>query len=183
MDIIVTLFKYFSKFVKKEILQAMLVNSEGSQQPGYAEIEAEILNQPDDFVIDDIDMFVFSTNEKFVSDRMKNVDKISLFVEYGAFAYDPTKPLGVRQKLAVHVAFPYSMANNDNLNETLLMNRMHNVLCTVLDQMEADQTDLEFCGTRELINFPAEIVPIEPMLFYDRSGWMAIFDHSVTNMQ
>lgn len=183
MDIIITLFKYFSKFVSKDILQAMLVNPEGSQQPGYAEIEAEILNQPDDYIIDDIEMFVFSTNEKFVSDRMKNVEKISLFVEYGAFNYNPTTPLGIRQKLAVHVAFPYSMANNDNLNETLLMNRMHNVLCTVLDQMEADQADLEFCGTRELISFPAEIVPIEPMLFYDRSGWMAIFDHSVTNMQ
>lgn len=182
MDIIITLFKYFSKFVSKDILQAMLVNPEGSQQPGYVEIEAEILNQPDDYIIDDIEMFVFSTNEKFVSDRMKNVEKISLFVEYGALAYNPTSPLGVRQKLAVHVAFPYSMANNDNLNETLLMNRMHNVLCTILDQMETDQTDLEFCGTRELIKFPAEIVPIEPMLFYDRSGWMAIFDHSVTKV-
>jgi hypothetical protein len=89
---------------------------------------------------------------------------------------------GVKEKLGLHVACPYSASNNDNLNEMLLMNKMHGILCSILDQMEKDQNDLNFCGNTELITFPAEIVAIDPPLFYDRTGWMAIFDYSTTNI-
>lgn len=182
LDIIVTLLKYFCKFVKKDVREKMFVTPEGSRQIGYEELEAEIMSIPEDLVIEDLDLFVLSANEKTVSDRIRNASKTSLYIEYGAFSYNPTAIEGVREKLAIHVAYPYTIANNDMINENLLMNRMHNILCSILDQMEKDQTDLDFCGNRKLIDFPAEIVAIDPPLFYDRAGWMAIFDSTETNL-
>lgn len=182
LDIIITLLKYFCKFVKKEVRQKQFVAPDGSRQKGYEELEAEIMSIPEDLVIDDIDLFVLSANEKMVSDNMRNTDKIALYVEYGAFTYNPTVLEGVREKLAVHIAFPYAIANNDLINENLLMNRMHNILCSILDQMQQDQNELDFCGNRKLIDFPAELVAIDPPLFYDRAGWMAIFDSTDTNL-
>ncbi|MDR1718438.1 MAG: hypothetical protein LBS20_21585 [Prevotella sp.] len=183
MDLHLTLFKYFAKFVPKDALRNILANPDESQQPGYAEVVAEILNAPDTDVIEKISNYIFSMNEKFVSDKIRNNDKIVLFVEYGAASYNPVVPLGVRQKLAVYVVFPLTIANNDNLNETLLMTETFGILTSVLDKMEADQEDLDFCGNTKLINFPAEIFPIESALFYDHSGWMVTFDYSETNTE
>lgn len=179
MDVLLTLFKYYAQFVPKEVLTRMFA---GADVSGYDEVRTEVLNAPDTLVIRDFDTFVFSSNEKYVAQEVKSTKEAVLYVEYGAFNYDPTEMNGVSEKLAVCVAFPYSKANSDNLAETLLMNRMHNLLCSILDQMEKDQTGLDFCGTRELIRFPAEIVPVDPELFYDRAGWMAIFDHTTTNL-
>jgi hypothetical protein len=181
-DIILTLLKYFSQFVKKEVRQGLFIAPDGSRQKGYEELEAEIMSIPEDRVIDDIDLFVVSANEKMVSDKIKNTQHTSLYVEYGSFSYNPSIMQGVREKLAVHVAYPYTIAANDMINENLLMNRMHNNLCSILDQMEKDQNELEFCGNRKLIDFPAEIVAIDPPLFYDRAGWMGIFDSVETNL-
>lgn len=182
LDIITSLLKYFSKFVKKEVRQGLFVAPEGSRQKGYEELEAELLSIPIDHVIDDIDLFVLSPNEKMVSDKIKNTQGISLYIEYGAFSYNPTVIEGVKEKLAIHVACPYSVVNSDLINESLLMNRMHNILCSILDQMQQDQNDLNFCGNRKLIDFPAEIVGIDPPLFFDRAGWMSVFDSTQTNL-
>lgn len=181
MELHLTLFKYFAKFVPKDALRKILSNPDYSQRPGYAEIAADVLNAPDTDVIDKISNYIFSMNEKFVSDRIRNNDKIILFVEYGAASYNPVVPLGIRQKLAVYVVFPLTIANNDNLNETLLMTETFDILTSILDRMEADQEDLDFCGNTKLIDFPAEIFPIESALFYEHSGWIAIFDYSETN--
>jgi len=176
------LFKYFALFVKKEALQGILANPDGSRRPGYAEIVAEMLNSPDTKVIPGISNYVFSMNEKFVSDKIRGNDNIVLYVEYGALSYNPVVRLGTKQKLAVYVAYPYSIANNDNLNETLLASETFDALTAILDTMEADQGALDFCGNTKLINFPAEIFPIEESLFYGHSGWMAIFDYEETNL-
>lgn len=182
LDIITSLLKYFSKFVKKEVRQSLFVSPDGSKQKGYDELYAEIMAIPEDLVIDSLDLFVVSANEKMVSDNIRNSQKIALFIEYGSFSYNPAVMSGVREKLALHVAYPYTIANNDLINESLLMNRMHNTLCTILDRMQIDQEQLEFCGNRKLIEFPAEIVAIDPPLFYDRAGWMGIFDSTETNL-
>lgn len=181
-DIIITLLKYFAKFIPKEVLEEMFVKGDSDEHPGYAELQAEIMNLPDTDIIEDIDCFVFSTNEEYVANQMRGSDKIVFFVEYGAFSYDPTEKKGVKEKLAIQVAFPYSMTNSDNIVESMLMNRMHNILCSVLDKMEEDQSDLNFCSNKKLIRFPAEIVPIDPHFLYGRAGWMALFDHETTNL-
>lgn len=180
-ETLIYLFKYFAKFIPKDVLKKMFVKSKGSVE-GYDEIAAEVLSTSDDLVIPDFDAFIFSPNEAFLSKKMKNSNKTVLYVEYGAFTYSPNEMQGVKEKLALHVAYPYSYSNNDNLNEVLIMNKMHGILCSILDQMEKDQTELNFCASTELITFPAEIVAIDPPLFFDRTGWMALFDYSTTNI-
>lgn len=180
-EVLIYLFKYFAKFIPKDVLKNMFVKKKDTEA-GYGEISSEVLNAPDDFVIPSIDAFIFSANEDFLKKKLDNSRGTVLYVEYGAFSYQPNTIQGVREKLALHVACPYSASNNDNLSEVLLMQKTHTILCSILDQMEKDQKELNFCGQTELIRFPAEIVAIAPALFYDRTGWMAIFDHTTTNI-
>lgn len=136
----------------------------------------------DDRVIEGIDAFIFSANQEFVSDKVKNSKGVILYIEYGAFTYEPNVQHGVKEHIGITVAYPYSMKDSDNLNESLLMNRMHNILCQILDQMETDQTALEFCSNKTLIDFPVNIAAITPEMFHDRTRWTAIFQNSSTNM-
>ncbi|MDU1892840.1 MAG: hypothetical protein E6767_19340 [Dysgonomonas sp.] len=180
-EVLITLFKYYAQFVPKPVLKKMFVKSR-KRLAGYGEISAEVLAAPGELIIPDIDAFIFSANEDFLTKKMKNTKGTVLYVEYGAFSYSPNKSLGVREKLALHVAYPYSATNNDNLNEMLLMDKMYKVLTSILDQMEKDQRSENFCGNSKLIEFPAEVVVIDPAMFHGRTGWMAIFDYSTTNI-
>lgn len=180
-DVLIELLKYFAGFVPKDVLKKTFIKKKGAPA-GYDQLVTELMNLPDDKIIPDIDNFIFSDKESFLRQKIKNSEKTVLYIEYGAFTYAPNQLQGVREKLAVHVAYPYSESNNDNLSETLIMNRMHNILCSILDRMEKDQTSLDFCSSGQLIVFPAEIVAIEPSLFHDRTGWMAIFDNTHTNI-
>jgi len=179
-DILITLFKFYAKFVPKPVLKKMFVKANKRIQ-GYSEITAEVLAAPDDRMIQDIDAFIFSANEDFLTKKIKNQKGTVLYVEYGAFRYTPNREHGVKEKLALHVAHPYSAANNDNLNEMLLMNKMYGIITSILNEMEKEQKSLGFCGDTKLVEFPAEIVAIDPAMFYDRIGWMGIFDYSTTN--
>jgi hypothetical protein len=71
-DLIINLFKYFSKFVPKNVLESIFIQPDGSRKTGYSEIESEILSQDNDSVINDIEKFVISINENFISERIKN---------------------------------------------------------------------------------------------------------------
>lgn len=180
-DILIDLFKYFAQFVPKDVLKKSFVKPQ-KEELGYDQVRAEALNTPNDRAIEGIDSFVFSANEEFVSDQVKNSKGVVLYVEYGAFTYQPNTLHGVKEHIGITVAYPYSMKSSDNLNESLLMNRMHNILCSILDRMETDQSSLEFCGNKTLIDFPVNIVAITPELFHNRTGWTAVFENSLTNM-
>lgn len=181
-DYIINLFRYFSKFVPKEILRDMFRLPAGTQNAGYAEFSADVLAQPDDNVIADIGAFVLSANRKYVSDRVKNSKGIILFVEYGSISYDPGTTGGVKERIAVTVCSEFGFQNNDNLNEALLMNRTNNILTSILRQMDADQNELEACGLGKLINFPAEVLPVDSENFFDNSGWTALFENEKTQL-
>lgn len=180
-DILIELLKYFSGFVPKDVLKKTFVKYKDAPA-GYDQIVAEILALPDDKVIPGIDTFIFSANESFLRQQIVNSKGTVLYVEYGAFSYMPNVDRGIKEKIAVHVATPYNEKNNDNLSESILMNNMHNILCSILDRMEVDQNHLDFCSSRQLINFPAEIVAIDPKLFHERTGWMGIFDNISTQI-
>lgn len=176
-DYINNLYKYFSRFVKKDVIKGNWKQSEESKFHGYDELVSEILAQDDQYIISEIDMFIVSMNEKYVSDKIRNTDKLTLFIEYGSFSYNPTVKNGVSEKLAVTVCNELTIGNNDNLNEILKMNQCLAVLRRILEHMEKDQRVLENCGIGNLICFPAEILPIEPQVFYDRAGWTALFSN------
>lgn len=180
-EILLNLFKYFAKFVPKEVLKSMFVKSKNNE-PGYDELLAEILALPDTNVISDIDCYIFSSNEEFLKQKIPTSKGTLLYIEYGAVSYAPNEKHGTKTKLGLHVACPYNAKNNDNPNELFKMDRQQRILFSILDCMERDQNSLEFCGDSQLINFPAEIVAIEPKLFCERSGWMGIFDYSSTNI-
>lgn len=70
-DVILDLFKFYAKFVPKPVLKKMFAKT-SKQLPGYNEVKAEVLSTSDDHVIPDIDAYIFSPNEEFLSKKMKN---------------------------------------------------------------------------------------------------------------
>ena len=183
-DLIIKLFRYFSRFVPTSVLKETMIQPERSRLPGYSEIQAEILLDPSDPLqnvrIPEIKKFVLSINENFVSERIKNSNGFILFVEYGNIAADFLRANGVKQSIAVTVAHNFSDANHDNLNEVLLMNRCLDLLMIILRQMIADQGQLDFCSSIDLITMPVDILAVEPAMFYGCGGWCAMFQNSTT---
>jgi len=183
-DFIIKLYRYFSRFVPVPVLKETMVQPDRSRLPGYSEIQSEVLLEPADptlYVrIPFIEKFVLSINEKFVSERIKNSKGFILFVEYGNFSADFLQVNGVQENIAVTVAHNFSDANNDNLNEVLLMNRCLDILLLIIRQMLLDQGQIDFCSTIDLITMPVDIQVVDPATFYGCGGWCAMFKNSTT---
>ncbi len=179
-ELIINLYKYFSKFVSKDVLRKMFIQPIESMKTGYQEIEAEILAGTDEFVIPDFDTYVVSINESFLSERMKNSKDFVLFIEYGEMDVDHETVKGVKQSLSIAVAHNFSTTNNDNLNEILLMNKCLEILDQIIAHMQSEQDSLDFCQNAELITFPAAYKVIDPAAFYNCGGWAAQFKNSHT---
>jgi len=181
-DLIIKLYRYFSRFVKIEVLKEMMIQPELSQLSGYGETKADVLAdvEKDPLRIPYIKKFVLSINEKFVSEKIKNSNGFILFVEYGNISADFKIARGVKQSIAVTVVHNFSDTNNDNLNEVLLMNRCLEILMLILTQMVADQGQIDFCSNQELITMPVDIQVVDPALFYGCGGWCATFNNTQT---
>jgi hypothetical protein len=183
-DLIIKLFRYFSRFVPVAVLKEILIQPERSRLPGYSEIKAEVLADSTDPTLNvripQIEKFVFSINENLVSERIKNAKGFVLFVEYGTISADFNRTNGVREALSFVIAHNFSDTNNDNLNEVLLMNRCLDILLFILRQMIADQKQLDFCSSIDLITMPVDIEPVDPRTFYGCGGWCAMFQNSMT---
>jgi len=175
-DFILNIFRYYSRFVPKSVLNDLFSQPPVSRSSGYDELVAEMIAQDDNHVIAGIGAFIVSSNDSFVRDSVRNAKGITLFIEYGAFSYDSTVTDGVTEKMGISICHEYNMSNNDNLQEALLMNDCNNILNEILEQMQTDQTELEACALK-LIMFPAIIHPIVPELFEGRIGWTALFDN------
>ena len=100
-DLIIKLFRYFSRFVSINVLKETMIQPEFSRFQGYSEIQAEILTDFMDITqnvrIPEIEKFVLSINEKFVSEKIKNSKGLILFVEYGNISADFKRANGVKQ--------------------------------------------------------------------------------------
>jgi hypothetical protein len=176
------IFVYFSKFVPEEVLRDLFKQPSVSQHDEYQAMVDKIFDRDGEDVIPGIGTFIVSANKKYVFDRVKNSKGLVLFVEYGMFKLDPTGTGGVTEKIGVTVAKDYNIANNDNLNEALIMNECNNVLNSILVKMNEDQNLLTSCGMGSLIEFPADVYPIDPSEFQDRLGWTALFDNEKTGL-
>jgi len=179
-DLIIKLFRYFSRFVPVNVLKEFMIQPERSQLAGYSETKSEILIDTQSMRIPDIEKFVLSINEKFVSEKIKNSKGFILFVEYGNISADFQKAKGVKQSLAVTVARNFSDTNNDNLNEALLMNRCLEILMLIIRQMLSEIGMIEFCPSIEMITMPVDIQVVDPVSFYGCGGWCAMFQNSQT---
>jgi hypothetical protein len=180
-DLITGLFRYFARFVPAAVLREIMIQPDASRCAGYAEIEFEVLHpELTDVRIPEIEKFVLSVNENFVSERIKNAKGFILFVEYGKITADFDRALGVKESIAITVAHSFSDASHDNLNEALLMNRCLNLLFRILRQMKADEGAIDFCPTADLLTMPVEIAPADPAAFYGCGGWSAMFRNAKT---
>ncbi|HCC51111.1 MAG TPA: hypothetical protein DEQ30_02905 [Porphyromonadaceae bacterium] len=173
-DLIIELFKYYAKFVPKDVLKKIFVQPASSRFPGYDEIRTEIMSLPDGQVLPDFDTFVVSLNDNFVSERMKGSKEFVLFVEYGSFSVDHSITEGAKENLAVAVVRKFSDSNSDNVNEIIHMNKCFVLLDTILGAMGDEQNTLDFCDG-SLVEFPAELYPVDPALFHGCGGWVAKF--------
>ena len=173
-DLIIDIFKYYARFVPKSVLEKIFVQPAASRLTGYDMIRAEVLAQPTAREIPGIDAYIVSINENFVSERIRNAAGFILFVEYGVLSVDHTVTEGVQQSLAVSVVRNFSDANSDNLNEIILMNRCLVMLDTILQAMNDEQNELDFCDG-SLVAWPVKTEPVDPALFYGCGGWVAKF--------
>ncbi|MDR0681175.1 MAG: hypothetical protein LBG15_04895 [Dysgonamonadaceae bacterium] len=148
-NVISNLFKYYSRFVPKESLKEIFIQPEHSRRAGYSEIEAEIMGSDNKSVIPEIERFILSVNENFVSEKIKNFNGIILFVEYGKHSIDHSVMKGIKELLSITVARNFSDANNDNLNEILLMNQCLEILERIIRTMYEEQNGPDFCANGE----------------------------------
>jgi hypothetical protein len=174
-DLVIGLFKYFARFVEKDVLKGVFVQPNQSRRAGYSEIETEVMLQADGDVIPAVRRYIVSLNRNFVSECIKNVKGFILFVEYGPMSVDHDVNQGVQELLSVTVAFPFSDSNNDSVNEILLMNEGLEILDRIVRTMMRDQSELGFCSGRRLVSFPVEIDTVDPFKFHGCGGWRAVF--------
>ena len=167
-DFLISIFRYFSKFVSPETLRRVLSAPDYSAFQGANEVYKECANSCV-YADPDIDAFIFSVNAEFVADQVRNSNKTVLFIEYGNASFD-SNGINTTIDIAITVAQAYNKANNDNMNEMLLANSMQNKLLRMLTQMKADNDNGCACGK---FIFPADIQPIEPSAFYGRVGFTA----------
>jgi hypothetical protein len=181
MDILLQFILYYSKFVPKPVRQKLFVQPDGTQRTGYAQIQTEIETQSETNIIPELENYIFSLNTKYLSDTIKDAKGFLLFVEYGEVtSFTPLVEHGIREEIGITVAHEFNIANNDVINETLIMNQAYNILIKILATMYIDQKNPEFCPVNTLIDFPAKMHPVDPQFFFDHGGWSAIFKRSNT---
>ena len=179
-DLIIDIFKYFAKFVPKNVLEKNFVQPAVSKYAGYDMIRSEVMALPPTNILPELDTFIVSINENFVSERMKNVSNYILFVEYGPMTVDHTIPEGILELLAVSIVRKFSDTNNDSINELIQMDKCFELLDTILQTMTTDQSELGFCDA--LVTMPIKVEPVAPELFYGCGGWVAKFKKTNTKI-
>jgi len=180
-DLIIDIFKYFGKFVPKSVLEKNFVQPTTSRLAGYDMIRAEVMALPSTNELPELDTFIVSINENFVSERMKNAIGYILFVEYGAMTVDHTIPEGIIEQLAVSIVRKYSDSNNDSINELIQMDKCFELLDKILQTLMLDQSNLDFCGGA-LVTVPVKVEPVDPALFFGCGGWVAKFKKTNTKI-
>lgn len=176
--IIQELILYFAKFVPYNARKEIFKQPTASRLPGYEELKAEVLALPETQAFPDIDSFIISINDKFVSERVRSSKKHLLFVEYGHITL--SKPSGIiynETGLTLSVACELSEANSDMLTEALKMQRNLGIMKVILEDMKM-QNDI--CPAIKYINFPTDLMPLDPSLFFNHAGWAATFSRKKT---
>lgn len=169
---------YFARFVPVRTRQEIFRQPAVSRLPGYDELKAEILSLPETLAFPEIDSFIISINDKFVSERVRNSKKHLLFVEYGHISLN--KPSGIIYNeigLTLSVACELSESNSDMLTEALKMQRNLEIMKTIFEDMKR-QNDI--CPAIRYMDFPTDLMPLDPSLFFNHAGWAATFTRKKT---
>ena len=175
VEFIRELLLYYARFVPQKVLIESFVQLKTDRPDGYDELVAELSALPDDRVISDIDTFVFSINEKYLSDRIRNNKGTILFVEYSNIVIPDESVKEIGQSIYITVAGEITISNNDMYAEMLKMSRYLDILNRIISYMDNDQRGDKWCNSRKVIVYPCNIQVVDPRVFYDRAGWSAEF--------
>lgn len=176
--VIQELLLYFAHFAPVETRKEIFKQPATSRLPGYEELRAEILALPETQAFPEIDSFVLSINDKFVSERVRNSKEHLLFIEYGHI--NITKPSGIVYNdiaLTLSVACSLSEANTDMVTEALKMQRNLEIIKTILADMQSRN---DICPAIKYLDFPTNLMPLDPSLFFGHAGWAATFKRQKT---
>lgn len=169
---------YFAKFIPIATRKEVFKQPAASRVPGYVELKSEILAIPETQAFPEIDSFIVSINDKFVSERVRNSKKHLLFVEYGHINLN--KPAGIIYNdigLTLSIACELSEANADMLTEALKMQRNLEIMKIIFEDMKNEN---DICPAMKHLNFPADLMPLDPSLFFNHAGWAASFTRKKT---
>lgn len=164
---------YFARFVPMKTRKEIFRQPATSRLPGYEELKAEILTLSETQAFPEIDSFIVSINDKFVSERVRNSKKHLLFVEYGHI--NVIRPSGIiynEMGLTLSVACELSDTTTDMLTESLKMQRNLEIIRAIFEDMKKQN---ELCPALKFIDFPADLMPLDPSLFFNHAGWAASF--------
>lgn len=173
--LITDIFTYFAKFPDKA---SVLKNfKSGSKEANYLALKATIEALPAESLIPEIKEFIFGMNEDELHTRIKNMEDLFLFVEYGQvnLIRDEKNDITNSQiALAVNVATKFNWDNKDTVEESLLLNKTLNYLVKIINQIKADD-ETNDCPLSRYFNNPSAIMQIEPKSFHNKLGWNIMF--------
>jgi len=166
--------KYFAKFPDRA---GVLKNFKrgGGTLDGYSELRSYISALPAP-LMPEITELVVSTNEKEVSDRIRNIDNYFMFLEYGQLQGDYPDRMRIRKvsfNLAVYVCYHDNSRGIDSMEEALIMDSCLQKVFQLAKLMIADDNEI-LIHTRfaeSVLNFS----PVEPSLMYGSIGWGMTF--------
>lgn len=166
---LIDILTYYAKFVPKKTLKKVF--KQANKSSDYAAIEKTLLNLPEADIVEEIEGFVVSINDNYLTAQVKSCKGTILFIEYGNISLYGDVAQKVSCDIAVTVAAPLANSNSDSIKEALVMNSTLGVLNRIVDKMKED----EGCGCIEHITFPATIMPVPSSSFYEFAGWTAMF--------
>lgn len=171
---IIDVVKYFAKFPQK---QGVLKNFTRTTEKldGYNDLRQYIQALPDP-LMPDITELVFSTDEKAVGDRIRNIDNYFMYLEYGPIVGDYPDRVRLRKvsfSLAVYVCYHADGRNIDSMEEALIMDNCLQKVFQLAKYMIADDNQLtpHTRFAESVLNFS----PVEPLLMYQSIGWGLTF--------
>lgn len=172
------LITYFARFIPLDVRKEIFRQPAASRPPFYDELKADIMAVPSGMAFPEIDSFIVSINDKFVADRVRNSKRHLLFLEYGTIKItSPNTVVCNETALSLSVACALSETNADMITEALRMQRNLEIINIILQDMKRE-TDR--CPVVKYINFPTDLTPLDPTLFFGHAGWSASFTRKHT---
>ncbi|MBV5334181.1 MAG: hypothetical protein JZU49_00055 [Sulfuricurvum sp.] len=166
--------KYFAKFPNRAgVLKNFKRSSATSEE--YSELKEYITALPDP-LMPDITELIVSTNEKEVSDRIRNIDNYFMFLEYGQLQGDFPDRMRIRKvsfNLAVYVCYHDNGRGIDSMEEAIIMDNCLQKVFQLAKLMIASDNEILIHSrfAESVLNFS----PVEPSLMYGSIGWGLTF--------
>lgn len=171
---IIDVIKYFAKFPNKQgVLKNFKRTTNASDE--YSELKNYITDLPDP-LMPEITELVVSTDEKAVSERIRNIDNYFMFLEYGQLQGDYPDRMRIRKvsfNLAVYVCFHDNSRGIDSMEEAIIMDSCLQRVFQLAKLMISDDNEILIHSrfAESVLNFS----PVEPSLMYGSIGWGLTF--------